>query len=132
MFYFAGFFFLLEVIFADQGQSAKFTKIRTHKIFMLHSTHNTLSNGSEENLYWNWKVYLFTLLFVCWSVYLTLEVEMISLSVSHNNNNNNYNNNNNGLLTDPLGGSSLLNYINYNYKINQIKLFTNYTCTIYD
>ena len=33
------------------------------------------------------------------------------------------------LLTDPLGGSSLLNYlqiklhyINYNYKINQIKL----------
>ena len=37
----------------------------------------------------------------------------------------NNNNNNNGLLTDPLGGSSLLNYINYNYKINQIKLFTN-------
>ena len=36
------------------------------------------------------------------------------------------NNNNNDLLTDPLGGSSLLNYINYNYKINQIKLFTNY------
>ena len=32
-----------------------------------------------------------------------------------------------GLLADPLGGSSLLNYINYNYKINQIKLFTNYT-----
>ena len=33
-----------------------------------------------------------------------------------------------------MGGSSLLNYlqiklnyINYNYKINQIKLFTNYT-----
>ena len=40
---------------------------------------------------------------------------------------NNNNNNNNDLLTDPLGGSSLLNYINYNYKINQIKLFTNYT-----
>ena len=39
---------------------------------------------------------------------------------------NNNNNNNNDLLTDPLGGSSLLNYINYNYKINQIKLFTNY------
>ena len=58
---------------------------------------------------------------------------MISLSVSHNhNNNNNYNNNNNGLLTDPLGGFSLLNYIDYNYKINQIKLFTNYTCTIYN
>ena len=38
------------------------------------------------------------------------------------------------LLTDPLGGSSLLNYlqillnyINYNYKIDQIMLFTNYT-----
>ena len=41
-------------------------------------------------------------------------------------NNNNNNNNNNGLLTAPLGGSSLLNYINNNYKINQIKLFTNY------
>jgi len=41
----------------------------------------------------------------------------------------NNNNNNNGLLTDPLGGSSLLKYINYNFKkrkINQIKLFTNY------
>ena len=36
------------------------------------------------------------------------------------------NNNNNDLLTDLLDGSSLLNYINYNYKINQIKLFTNY------
>ena len=36
-------------------------------------------------------------------------------------------NNNNDLLTDPLGGSSLLNYINYNYKINQIKLFTDNT-----
>ena len=34
--------------------------------------------------------------------------------------------NNNDLLKDPLGGSSLLNYINYNYKINRIKLFTNY------
>ena len=32
------------------------------------------------------------------------------------NNNNNNNNNNNGLLTDPLGGSSLLNYNNYNYN----------------
>ena len=48
-----------------------------------------------------------------------------SFILRHNNNNNN-NNNNNDLLTDPLGGSSLLNYINYNYKINQIKLFTNY------
>ena len=37
------------------------------------------------------------------------------------------NNNNNDLLTDPLGGSSLLNYIKNNYKINQIKLFTNHT-----
>ena len=69
------------------------------------------------------KYNLFTLLFVCWSVYLTLEEEIISLSVSYNNNNNN----NNGLLTDPLGCSSLFSYINYNYKINQIKLFTNYT-----
>ena len=43
-----------------------------------------------------------------------------------NRDNNNNNNNNYYLLTDPLGGSSLLNYINYNYKINQIKLFTNY------
>ena len=43
-------------------------------------------------------------------------------------NNNNYNND---LLTDPLGGSSLLNYINYNYKINQIKLFTSYTVEQY-
>ena len=39
---------------------------------------------------------------------------------------NNNNDNNDDLLTDPLGGSSLLNYIDYNYKINQIKLFTNY------
>ena len=45
---------------------------------------------------------------------------------NNNNDNNNNNNNNDDLLTDPLGGSSLLNYINYNYKINQIKLFTNY------
>ena len=29
-------------------------------------------------------------------------------------NNNNNNDNNNGLLTDPLGGYSLLKYINYN------------------
>ena len=39
---------------------------------------------------------------------------------THNNNNNNNNNNNDNndkdLLTDPLGGSSLLNYINSNYK----------------
>ena len=34
--------------------------------------------------------------------------------------NNNNNNNNDDLLTDPLGGSSLLNYINYNSKRNQI------------
>ena len=60
-------------------------------------------------------------------------------NINNNNNNNNNNdnnnndndNNNNGLLTDPLGGSSLLNYINYNnYKINQIKLFTNYAMYI--
>ena len=42
------------------------------------------------------------------------------------NRDNNDNSNNNDLLTDPLGGSSLLNYINYNYNINQSKLFTNY------
>ena len=42
------------------------------------------------------------------------------------NNNNNNNNNNNGLLTDPLDGSSLLKYINYKSKMNQIKSFTNY------
>ena len=49
--------------------------------------------------------------------------ESISNNNNNNNNNNNSNNNNNNndLLTDPLGGSSLLNYINYNYKINQIK-----------
>ena len=45
-------------------------------------------------------------------------------SVASGNNNND--NNDADLLTDPLDGSSLLNYINYNYKINQIKLFTNY------
>ena len=28
---------------------------------------------------------------------------------------------------NPLGGSSLLNYIDYNYEINRIKIFTNYT-----
>ena len=32
------FFFLRELIFADRGQSAKFTKIRTCKIFMLHGS----------------------------------------------------------------------------------------------
>ena len=50
---------------------------------------------------------------------------------NNNDNNNDNDNNNNGLLTDPLGGSSLLNYINYNnYKMNQIKLFTNYAMYI--
>ena len=49
-----------------------------------------------------------------------------TLGVLYDISDNNNNNNNNNLLTDPLGGSSLLNYINYNYKINQIKLFTNY------
>ena len=52
-------------------------------------------------------------------------IKATSMIVNDNNNNNN--NNNNNLLTDSLGGSFLLNYINYNYKINQIKLFTNYT-----
>ena len=41
---------------------------------------------------------------------------------------NNNNNNNNGLLTAPLGDSSLLNYINNNYKINQIKLLIYKLC----
>ena len=53
-------------------------------------------------------------------------IKATSMIVNDNNNNNN-NNNSNNLLTDSLGGSFLLNYINYNYKINQIKLFTNYT-----
>ena len=35
-------------------------------------------------------------------------------SNNNNNNNNNNNDNNTGLLTDPLGSSSLLKYINYN------------------
>ena len=34
----------------------------------------------------------------------------------------NNNNNNNGFLTDPLGGSSLLNYINYNYKLSYLQI----------
>ena len=42
------------------------------------------------------------------------------LSFNNNNDNENDNDNNNDLLTDPLGGSSLLNYINYNCKIKQI------------
>ena len=39
---------------------------------------------------------------------------MKKLDDDDDNNNNNNNNNNNGLLTDPLDGSSLLRYINYN------------------
>ena len=31
------FFFLRELIFVDRGQSAKSAKIKTRKIFMLHS-----------------------------------------------------------------------------------------------
>ena len=43
MFYFAGIFFLRELIFADRGQSAK---IRTRKIFMLHgSVYSCFENG---------------------------------------------------------------------------------------
>ena len=41
-------------------------------------------------------------------------------------NNNNNNNDDDDLLTDPLGGSALLNYVNYNYKINQTQLCINY------
>ena len=39
---FCALFFLRELIFADRGQSAKFAKIRTRKIFMLHSIANFL------------------------------------------------------------------------------------------
>ena len=59
---------------------------------------------------------------------------MIELFPSFQSINNNNNDDDDDLLTDPLGGSSLLNnlqiklnYVNYNYKINQSKLFTNYT-----
>ena len=41
---------------------------------------------------------------------------------NNDNNNNDNDNNNNGLLTDPLGGSSLLNYINYNYKLSYLQI----------
>ena len=34
-FYFAGFFFLRELVFADRGKSAKSAEIRARKIFML-------------------------------------------------------------------------------------------------
>ena len=45
-----------------------------------------------------------------------LQLPSLSLldSADNNNDNNNDNDNDNGLLTDPLGGSSLLKYINYN------------------
>ena len=33
-------------------------------------------------------------------------------------------------FSGPLGGSSLLDYITYNYKKNLIKLFTNYSVNI--
>ena len=36
------------------------------------------------------------------------------MGFGYSNNNNNNNDNNNGLLIDPLGGSCLLKYINYN------------------
>ena len=58
---------------------------------------------------------------------LSRGISAINNNNNNNSNNNNNNNNNNDLLTDPLGVSSLLNYIDYDYKINQIKLFTNYT-----
>ena len=54
-------------------------------------------------------------------------VDICQTAKQRGNNNNNNNNNNNDLLTDPLGGSSLLNYIDYNYKIYRIKIFRNYT-----
>ena len=58
-------------------------------------------------------------------------VSFLNINFVNCYNNNDNDNNTNGLLTEPLGGSSLLNYINYNnYKINQIKLFTNYAMYI--
>ena len=45
-------FFLRELIFADRGQSAKFAKIRTRKIFMLHGSYLTLlccSSAASRN-----------------------------------------------------------------------------------
>ena len=45
-------FFLRELIFADRDQSAKFAKIRTHKIFMLHSIVCAVKGGSTfESVY---------------------------------------------------------------------------------
>ena len=39
---FCGFFILRELIFADRGQSAKYAKIKTRKIFMLHDIYATI------------------------------------------------------------------------------------------
>ena len=44
-------FFLRELIFADRGQSAKFAKIRTRKIFMLNGKYTaSLRERAEEIL----------------------------------------------------------------------------------
>ena len=65
--------------------------------------------------------------FLCFQSYNVRDIWLTEryrwLVTSDNNSNDN---NDDDLLTDPLDGSSLLNYINYNYKVNQIKLFTNY------
>ena len=50
-FYFAGFFFLRELIFADRGQSAKSAKIRTRKIFMLHGSTKTHTDTHLDILF---------------------------------------------------------------------------------
>ena len=53
------------------------------------------------------------------------------LSFNNNNDNENDNDNNNDLLTDPLGGSSLLNYIKLQLQNKTNKLFTNYAVCIF-
>ena len=47
---FCRFFILQEVIFADQGQSAKSAKIRTRKIFMPHG--KSVKSKSNEGHYY--------------------------------------------------------------------------------
>ena len=52
---FCVFFFLRELIFADRGQSAKFAKIRTCKIFMLHGFELLIEKPSPQTkLYRFW------------------------------------------------------------------------------
>ena len=57
-----------------------------------------------------------SLIFLAWGHFLPAPWTELNNNNNNNNDNNNNNNNNNnsGLLTDPLGGSSLLKYINCN------------------